>query len=212
MEIVWLGHSCFRLRGRDVTVVNDPCQPSTGYRLGSLTADIVTVSHQHPGHNNLAAVNGSPRVFDGPGEYEIKGVLITGVVTYHDQHQGNNLGRNLAFVFTMDDLRIGHLGDLGHQPTADQLDAIGDVDILLIPVGGHTTLDGLLAARVVNALDPRLVIPMHYATPASLDQLDPVDRFCKELGLTPPDPVTKLTLRRNDLPSETQLVVLDYRQ
>lgn len=211
MEISWLGHSCFRLRGREAVVLTDPCHKSIGYSIGRPTADIVTVSHHHPGHDNVAAVAGSPRIIDGPGEYEITNVLITGIRTYHDGQRGARLGRNTAYVIEMDDLRICHLGDLGHVPNSEQAEEMSGVDILLAPMGGGSTLDAAAASETVSLLEPKLVIPMHYQTPAVAVQLDPLDRFLKEMGASGLESVPKLSVNRSSLPQETRVVVLDYR-
>jgi len=212
MEIVWLGHSCFRLRGREATILTDPCPASTGYSIGKPTADIVTISHGHEDHNYVKAVAGSPVVIDGPGEYEIHGAFVTGVATYHDERKGALRGGNVAFVLEMEDIRVCHLGDLGHTPTADQVEEMSGVDILLVPVGGRTTIDGATAAEVVNLLEPRLVIPMHYGTEAVTEKLESPDRFLKEMGAKSLEPQPKLTVSRSSLPHETQVVLLDYKR
>ncbi len=212
MEIVWLGHSCFRIRGREATIVTDPCPPATGYAIGKPTADIVTISHHHGHHDYTKAVAGSPVVLDGPGEYEIHGAFITAVPTYHDDQKGGERGRNLAFILEMEDIRVCHLGDLGHTPTAEQAEEMTGADILLVPVGGGTTIDGAKAAEVVSLLEARLVIPMHYRTEALKDGLDPPDRFLKEMEVTSLEPLPKLSVNRSNIPSETQVVLLDYRR
>jgi len=212
MEIVWLGHSCFRVRGREATIVTDPCPPATGYSIGKPTADIVTVSHAHDDHSFVKGVAGTPVVLDRPGEYEIHGAFVTGVATYHDGRKGAVQGGNIAFVLEMEDIRICHLGDLGHTPTPDQVEELSGVDILMVPVGGHTTIDGPAAAEVVSLLEARLVIPMHYHTAAAKDQLEPLDRFLKEMGIKQPEPQAKLTASRSGLPTETQVLVLDYKR
>ncbi len=213
MEITWLGHSCFRLRGREAAIVTDPCAKSTGYSVGRLAADIVTVSHDHPGHNNVAAVTGSPRVVQGPGEFEIAGVLIMGIRTYHDDEKGDRLGKNIAYVLELDDLRVCHLGDLGHVPTPEQVEALSGVDILLAPVGGNNTIDAAAAVETVSLLEPKLVLPMHYQTPAAKAQLDPLDRFLKEMGAASAleERQAKLSVTKSTLPHETKVLVLDYR-
>ncbi len=212
MEIVWLGHSCFRIRGREATIVTDPCPPATGYAIGKPTADIVTISHHHSNHDYTKAVAGSPVVLDAPGEYEIHGAFITAVPTYHDDQKGSERGRNLAFIVEMEDIRVCHLGDLGHAPTAEQAEEMTGADVLLVPVGGGTTIDGAKAAEVVNLLEARLVIPMHYRTEALKDGLDPPDRFLKEMEVTSLEPQPKLSVNRSGIPSETQVVLLDYRR
>ncbi len=213
MEITWLGHSCFRLRGREAAIVIDPCAKSTGYAIGRPTADIVTVSHDHPGHSNVAAVAGTPRVVQGPGEFEIAGVLIKGIRTYHDKENGTRLGKNTAYVFELDDMRVCHLGDLGHVPTPAQVEELGSVDILLTPVGGSNTIGAASAAETVSLLEPKLVLPMHYQTPAARAKLDPLDRFLKEIGAPGAfdERQPKLSVTKSTLPHETKTQVLDYR-
>ena len=214
MEITWLGHSCFRLRSRESFVVTDPCDKSTGYTIGRPTASVVTVSHDHPGHNNIAAVAGSPRVIQGPGEFEISGVLITGIRTYHDDEQGERLGKNVAYVLELDEVRVCHLGDLGHVPTAEQVEELSGVDVLLTPVGGGSTISASAAAETVSLLAPKLVIPMHYQTPASKKKdLESLDRFLKEMGATNAleERQPKLTVTKSTLPQETKVQILDYR-
>jgi L-ascorbate metabolism protein UlaG (beta-lactamase superfamily) len=212
MEIVWLGHSCFRIRGREATVVTDPCPPSTGYTIGKPTADIVTLSHRHDDHAFLKAIAGHPVVLDGPGEYEIHGAFITGIGTYHDSERGEERGENITFIVEMEDIRVCHLGDLGHAPTAEQAEEITGADVLLVPVGGNSTIDGAKAAEIVSLLEARLVIPMHYKTAASKGQLEPPDRFLKEMGVTSVEPQPKLSLSRSAIPHETQVMVLDYKR
>jgi L-ascorbate metabolism protein UlaG (beta-lactamase superfamily) len=211
MEIVWQGHSCFRIRSREATIVTDPCPPASGYAIGKPTADIVTVSHNHPNHSFLKAVAGNPTVLDSPGEYEISGAFVTGISTFHDDKRGEESGPNLVFIMEMEDLKVCHLGDLGHTPTAEQAEEMTGVDILFVPIGGNTTLDGVRAAEVVSLLEASLVIPMHYKTDAFKGDLEPPDRFLKEMGVTAHEPQPKLSVTRSSLPSTTQVVTLDYR-
>ena len=214
MEVTWLGHSCFRVRGKDVTLVTDPFGPQLGYSLGKINAQIVTISHDHPGHNNAAAVGGNPRVLRGPGEYEISDVLITAVASYHDQERGKQFGRNTIYLFHIDDLLVCHLGDLGHLLTDEQQEEISDVDILMIPVGGNHTINAAQAAEVVSQVEPRIILPMHYATPATegtLEGLDPVEKFCREMGAEVIEPQPKLAVTRGNLPAEPQVITLNYR-
>lgn len=212
MEITWLGHSCFRIRGRGAAIVTDPCPPSSGYTIGKPTADIVTISHDHENHSYMKAVAGKPVRIDRPGEYEIHGAFVTGVGTYHDAEQGATHGANVSFVLEMEELRVCHLGDLGHTPTPDQVEEMSGVSVLLIPVGGNSTIDGATAAAVVNIIEPAIVIPMHYRTEVTKDELEPLDRFLQEMGAKDLEPQPKLTVSRSTLPHEMQLLLLDYRR
>src|SRR3990172_7707652 len=209
MEITWLGHSCFRLRGRDAAVVMDPCGKETGYNISRPAADIVTVSHDHPAHNNVGGVAGSPRVVQGPGEFEIAGVLIMGIPTYHDSEKGEKLGKNTAYVLELDDVRVCHLGDIGHVPTPEQVEELSGVDILLTPVGGGSTINAAAAVETISLLEPKLVIPMHYKTPALKDGgLEPLDRFIKEMGAKNAyeERQPKLSVTKSTLPEETKVM------
>lgn len=213
MEITWLGHACFRLRNREATIVIDPFAAETGYNPRTIgEADVVLVSHDHAAHNNAAAVSGSPRVIQGPGEFEVGGVLITGVRTYHDGSKGANLGKNTAYVVEMDEVRICHLGDLGHIPTPEQAEALNGAEVLLVPVGGGTTLDAEAAAEVVSLLEPRIVVPMHYQTPNAAGQLASVEGFLQQMGLHEAQPTAKLTVTKTSLPLETSVTVLEYKR
>ena len=211
MDITWLGHSCFRLRGREATVVTDPCPPSSGYSIGKPNADIVTISHGHENHSYKKGVAGEPVILDRPGEYEIRGAFVTGIGTYHDTDKGATQGPNTAFVIEMEEVRVCHLGDLGHTPTAQQVEEISGVGVLLIPVGGNTTIDEATAAEVVNLLEPAIVIPMHYQTEATKDKLASVDRFLQEMGAKDVEPLSRLSVTRSSLPQETKVVLMDYR-
>ncbi len=212
MEIVWLGHACFRIRGREATVVTDPCPPATGYAIGKPTADIVTISHNHDNHSYLKAIAGSPTVLITPGEYEIHGAFITAISTFHDAEKGAERGKNLAFVIEMEDIKVCHLGDLGHAPSAEQVEQMVGSDILLIPVGGGSTIDGGQAAEIANMLDAKLVVPMHYRTETSKDkEMDTAERFLKEMQVTKVEPQAKLSVNRSAIPSDTQVVILDPR-
>jgi L-ascorbate metabolism protein UlaG (beta-lactamase superfamily) len=159
-------------------------------------------------------VGGEPRVVDGPGEYEIKGLLISGVRTYHDPERGKIHGRNTAYLITMDDVHICHLGDLG-APLDDQAqEALSGADVLLIPVGGGNALTAEGAAEVIAQLEPRLVVPMHYATPSykpTDKALDPVEKFLREMGVEAAEPLPKVTITPASLPAETQVILLNYR-
>jgi L-ascorbate metabolism protein UlaG (beta-lactamase superfamily) len=211
MDITWYGHSCFRLSERGVVIVTDPPSDELGYSRPRIRADVVTISHDHPGHNNRIGFRGGPHFFDGPGEYEVKGVFITGIIAYHDSRRGAVRGRNVIFVFDFDGLTVCHLGDLGHVPTQSQVEALGDVDVLLIPVGGVHTVDASKATEVISLIEPRLVIPMHYKTRLGTAKLQTVDKFFKEMGLDPLAAQPELSISKSSLPEETQVVLLDCR-
>jgi L-ascorbate metabolism protein UlaG (beta-lactamase superfamily) len=212
MEISWLGHSCFQIKGKSATLITDPFSPQAGDAsgLGKLSASIVTISHDHQGHNYAVGVGGNPRVVRGPGEYEISDVLITGVPSYHDNERGKVLGRNTIYVIHMDDIVICHLGDLGHTLQEDQLEEVADADVLLIPISGQHTINAAQAAEVISQVEPRLVIPMHYALPEG-DAPNPLDKFCREMGIEVGHSQPKLNVARTTLPAETQVVILEAR-
>ena len=210
MDISWLGHSCFKIKGSHATVITDPYSPSLGYSLGKPTARIVTVSHQHPGHSYFQGVGGEPRVITGPGEYEISGILIIGIATFHDAERGGKRGKNTIYLMEVDEVSVCHLGDLGHVLTAEQAEELGNVDILLLPVGGVSTINASAAAEVVRRLEPKVVIPMHYKTQALSWELEPVGRFLKEIGVKEVNSLPKLSFTRTSLPASTQIFLLDY--
>lgn len=209
MEIKWLGHSCFRIKGRNATIITDPYSPNLGYSLGKPTADIVTVSHQHPGHSYVKGVGGNPRAVTGPGEYEISDVIIIGIATFHDWDGDGQRGKNTIYLIEMDEISICHLGDLGHILTDEQVEELGSVDVLLLPVGGVSTINASMAAEIVRKLEPQIVIPMHYKTQMVTRELEPVDRFLKEIGLSEVTPHPKLSLTKSSLPLTSQVILLE---
>jgi len=210
MDISWLGHSCFRIKGSHAIVITDPYSPDLGYSLGKPNARIVTVSHQHPGHSYTQGVGGEPRLVTGPGEYEIGGILIIGVATFHDGDGGRKRGKNTAYLMEIDEISVCHLGDLGHVLTAEQVEELDNVDVLLLPVGGVSTINAPMAAEIVRQLEPKVVVPMHYKTSALSMELDPVEKFLKEIGVKEVTPQPKLSLTRSSLPESTQVFLLDY--
>ena len=210
VDITWLGHSCFKIKGSHATVITDPYSPDLGYKLGKPSARIVTVSHQHPGHSYVQGIGGQPKVVNRPGEYEISGVLIIGIATFHDGERGKKRGKNTVYLMEIDEISVCHLGDLGHVLSAEQVEEIDNVDVLLLPVGGVSTINAPKAAEVVRQLEPKAVIPMHYKTPALGLELEPVDRFLKEIGAKQVEPLPKLSLTKSNLPPTTQVFLLDY--
>ena len=210
VDITWLGHSCFRIKGSQATVITDPFPPDLGYSLGKPSARIVTVSHQHPAHSYVTGVSGVQRVVAGPGEYEIGGVLIIGIATFHDNERGSKRGKNTVYLIEVDGISVCHLGDLGHVLTADQVEEIDVVDVLLLPVGGYSTLNAAMAAEVVRQLEPKAVVPMHYKTPVLSRELDPVEKFLREMGAEGIKSQPKLSVTRSNLPISTQVFLLGY--
>ncbi|MGI9145829.1 MAG: MBL fold metallo-hydrolase [Chloroflexota bacterium] len=213
MDLSWLGHACFRLRGRDVTILTDPYEDATwGYPPLVTSAQVVTISNDHPHHAGVAGVEGRPRVLRGPGEYEIGGALIWGVRTSRRKHDPDaaNL-KNTAFIIQLEELTVCHLGDLAESPlSAEELTRIKDADVLLVPVGGSCTINAAQAAAVVAQVEPKLIVPMHYATDETQGHLalDDVERFCRELGAADATPRTRLNITPASLPSEPTVVVL----
>ncbi|NWF65172.1 MAG: MBL fold metallo-hydrolase [Chloroflexi bacterium] len=214
MEITWYGHSCFRLTERNyATVVTDPFDhKAVGYSALKLKADIVTVSHDAPGHNNMDAVKGSEHIIDGAGEFEIGGVFITAVQTTGGGKKAKDKTRNTLYVFDYEGITVAHLGDLQEVPTQSEVEALGTVNVLLLPVGGGNSLNAAKAAEVVSVIEPNLVIPMHYATDAAKIKLDPLNKFLKEMGLGKVESLPSLKATRSSLPQETKVVTLDYQQ
>lgn len=210
VEIIWYGHACFRLRDRDLTVVCDPYDKSLGLTLPRLRADLVTVSHDAPGHNGVDAVKDWRTVIRGPGEYELSGVFVTGIPTYHGG-KGHEGEPNTVFTFEFADVTVCHLGDLGHILAEVQVEALPKIDVLLTPVGGRNTLDAPKAAEVISFLEPGLVIPMHYRMEGTHLHLDPVERFLKEMGIPEPEPVSVLKVSKDQLPDETQVILMEVK-
>jgi L-ascorbate metabolism protein UlaG (beta-lactamase superfamily) len=210
VDINWFGHACFRIREKGVTAVTDPHPEGLGYARPRIRADMVTVSHAHEGHCCVKGFRGSPRVLSSPGEYEIGGVFVTGVPTFHDDEGGEELGQNVAFLFDFDGLTVCHLGDLGHVLTQEQVEALDGVNVLLVPVGGISTITPAKAAEVVSILEPNIVIPMHYKTAATSRKLGSVSRFLKAMGLGELEPQESLRITSSSLPEETRVVLLNY--
>ena len=212
MIITWQGHSCFKIQDKvgpeGVTIVTDPFNKEVGLKVPNFEADIVTVSHQHDDHNNTDALRGHPFIIDCAGEYDFKGVLIEGVDSYHDEKEGAEHGGNIIYRIEIDDISVTHLGDLGHILSDAQLEKLVGTDILLIPVGDLYSLDAKKAVEVISQIEPRIIIPMHYKTKDVKFNLDPIEKFIKEIGLTPTYE-EKLKISKKDLPAEDmELVIL----
>jgi L-ascorbate metabolism protein UlaG (beta-lactamase superfamily) len=214
VDLTWLGHACFRLRGRDVTILTDPYEGADwGYAPLTATANVVTISNDHPHHAGLSGIDGHPRVLRGPGEYEIGGALIWGVRTVQRKNgaESGATTKNTAFVIQLEELTVCHLGDLAEAPlNQEELTRVTGADVLLIPVGGNCTINATQAAEVVAQVEPKLIVPMHYATDETRGHLalDEIERFCKELGASEASPRARLSITPTSLPSEPTVVLL----
>ncbi len=208
MEISWFGQSCFRIseRGR-TTIVTDPFADVIGLPAPKLKSDVVTVSHEAPGHNNIDAVKGARLVLRGPGEYEVGGVFITGVAM-HDVETGR---MNVAYLMDYDNLTVLHLGDLAHVPNQSIVEKLGQVNVLLLPVGGGNGLRAAQAAEVVALIEPYFVVPMHYGVPGLAMELDTVDKFLKAMGVTKAHESDILKVSASDVLEQPQIVVLSQQ-
>lgn len=207
MDITWYGHSCFRIteRGR-VAVVTDPYSETIGLPALKVKGDVVTISHLEPGHSFVEGVRGEPVVINGPGEYEIGGVFVSGIAMH--AVDGDMARWNVAYLFQYDNLTVLHLGDLAHVPDQSTIEAMGEVNVLLVPVGGGNSLRASQAADVIGMIEPNFIIPMHYALPGLHFELDPVDRFLKAMGINTAQEEDVLRVTAGMLPEQPQVVVL----
>jgi L-ascorbate metabolism protein UlaG (beta-lactamase superfamily) len=208
MEITWHGLSCFRLKERNLAaIVTDPYNGSLGLPALKLRGDVVTISHDASGHNHADAVSGYQFALTGPGEYEIAGVFITGIATQH----GAKTTQNVLFVFDFDGLTVAHLGDMSKVPSQTQIEALELVNVLLVPVGGGNSLNAAQAAEIVSMLEPNIVVPMHYRIPGLRLELDGVERFLNEMGVTDPAEESTLRLSGSTFGDQTEVVILTPR-
>ena len=212
MIITWQGHSCFKIQDKigpdGVTVITDPFSKEVGLKVPNCEADIVTIQHDHYDHNNSAALRGQRLIINCAGEYDYKGILVEGIDSFHDDKEGKERGLNVIYRFEVEDISIVHLGDLGGPLDNGQLEKLAGTDILLIPVGGKYTLDAKKAVEVISQIEPRIVIPMHYKIKDLKIDIDPVDKFIKEIGVEPTYE-EKLKISKKDLPQEDmELVIL----
>jgi len=216
MEVIYLGHSSFKFRGKSVTVVTDPYDPEyVGLKYPKTEADIVTVSHNHPDHNFISIVGGGPFVISQPGEYEIKDVSIFGFYSYHDDKQGAERGKNIIYLIEVDGFRICHLGDLGERLSSELIEEIGTADILCIPVGGKVTLGTNEAVELTAQIEPSIVLPMHFNLPGInqkiFGDLNPVDEFLSKMEVEDKTVLDKLSISKDKLPEETKVVILERK-
>ncbi len=215
MDITYLGHSTFLLSSKTAKILTDPYTPDVlGLKKVSYEADIVTVSHEHDDHNAHSLVQGTPLLFNLPGEYEKNTVRIYGYESYHDKNHGEDRGKNVMFKFEIDGVSILHCGDLGHTLSSELIDDIGDVDVLLVPTGGVYTIDADEARQVVEKLEPSIVIPMHYRNPdmqttiSQYNEMSTVEDFLSKVGVTEPERLKKLSLKASDFGEEVNRRVI----
>ncbi len=203
MEISWLGHSCFLIKGKEKVIITDPYSPNLGYSLGEPKADIVTISHFHSGHSYVEGVDNKPKQIKGPGEYEIGGTFITGIATFHDNQKGEMRGKNTIYIIEMDGITLCHLGDLGHPLTPQLVEELGAIGILFLPVGEISTISIDTAVEIVRQLNPHIVIPMHYKGDAG-------DKLLGKMGIGETEVKPKLSVTSSSLPASTQVGILSY--
>lgn len=209
MNIQWYGQSCFKIQNSKTTIYTDPFSAEIGLKPPRGKADIVTVSHNHYDHNYIDCLENKPFVIKGPGEYEVKNVQICGINSWHDDQEGKMRGGNTIYTIKIDELTFCHLGDLGQTELEDeQLEKIGEVDILMIPVGGIYTIDGAGANQIINQIESAIAIPMHYKIPGLKIELESIERFLKEMGVKPV-PQKEFKIKAGQLPQETEVVVLE---
>lgn len=208
MKITWLGHSSFMIEAGGKKIVTDPFGAKYGYPLLPVEADLVTVSHEHGDHNAVENIGGQPRIIRGTGEVKLGGIEFKGIATYHDRSRGHERGLNTVYKISAEGINLVHLGDLGHVLTPEQVKEIGQVNILMIPVGGKFTIDAGEAFTVVEQLKPDIVIPMHYSTPHLTLELAPVENFTSRFDQVVKKPY--LELDANDLNKATKVIILDY--
>lgn len=206
MQINYLGHSCFKIKSRDIVLVTDPYDKSIGWSLPKTEAQIVTISHEHSDHNSLANIEGNPIVIRAPGEYEIAEISIFGWSTFHDKVQGAQRGKNTIYVYKIEEVSLCHLGDLGHKLDDKQLEEVNGVDVLFVPIGNKFTISPKEAVEVINQIEPRIVIPMHYQVPnLAITGLANLSDFLQEIGKPSVQPVSKLIITKTSLPEEMQV-------
>lgn len=211
---MWKGQSCFEIiasqqKGEQVKIVIDPFSEEIGLKLPKMEADILLVTHGHSDHSNAKEIGGDPFLIENPGEYERKDVFVRGIASYHDDKEGKERGQNTIYTIEAEELRLCHLGDFGQADlTPEQLETIGDIDILMVPVGGNSTIDAKGAVKVISQIEPRIIIPMHYNAPKLKVKLDDLDKFLKEMGRKAVEPQPKLLIKKKDLSVEEEKVVV----
>ena len=211
MKIKWLGHACFLITSRDgMRIITDPYAVGGGIKYAPVTeaADVVTVSHDHGDHSNVSSVQGRPEVVKGSGAKTARGIQFRGIATYHDAARGQQRGSNTVFCFTVDDIRLCHLGDLGHKLDPGQVNEIGAVNMLFVPVGGFYTIDATVANQTIEQLKPRVVIPMHFRTPRCDYPIADVEDFLAGRKNVRRAEGSEVEFEPNSLPASTETVLL----
>jgi L-ascorbate metabolism protein UlaG (beta-lactamase superfamily) len=216
MNIQYYGHSCFKMitkpggrKTENITAFFDPFDKTTGLKPPQGRADIVFISHtQHDDHNNEKAIKGEPVIINTPGEFAVKGINITGIDSFHDEKKGEERGRNTIFVLETEDIKICHLGDLGIDLAPEQVEKMGEIDVLMVPVGGKFTIDGKVAAKIIKKLEPSLIIPMHFKVPGLKFDISDEKDFCSEMGNCPKEKVSKISLKKKDLANKNMEILL----
>jgi len=200
MEIKYLAHSSFLIKTKDAKVVTDPFDPAmVGLKFPKQEADIVTVSHDHKDHSNVSLIEGAPLILTWPGQFEKKGVRMWGFRSYHDKVEGKERGEVVLYKFEAEGISLLHCGDLGVIPPEETLDEIGDIDILMVPVGGKYTLNSDEALQLIKKIEPSIVIPMHYGREGlAIEGLAPLDEFLKKMGVEQNEPLEKLVVKKED--------------
>lgn len=211
MQITWLGQACFKIQTKEVIIIIDPYEDKIGFKMPSLKADILLSTHNHYDHNNLKRISGKPFIINGSGEYEVKNVFIYGVRAFHDKEEGKKRGEVTMYLLKLENMTVAHLSDIGQNSlTESQQEVIEDADILMLPVGGVYTVNAKEAVGLVNQIEPKIVIPMHYKISKLKEPLEPVDKFLKEIGVKNGQTEEKLKISKKDLPSEeTKVIVLE---
>lgn len=208
MQISFHGHACFSIKNGDNTLVTDPYDDSLGLKLPELKSTIVTVSRKHPHHNNSQAVQGEPKVFNWPGEYETAGIHLMGISSFHNAKDDKEQLENTIFKIKWNGINFCHLGSLGTKLTPEQTEAVGDIDILFVPVGGKEVIDAKKAKEVIEQIEPRVIIPMMFNTEGSTAGLDPLEPFLSEMGAQTTERLESFTLKRSELPDDSSKVVV----